>query len=131
MPDADDERDDDRPGREDAIGRREVGAEAPEERLDPFGEEHAEREPDERREEPDDERLEDHRSEHLTPRRADRPQRRELARPLGDGDRERVEDHERADEERDAGEREQEVAEDLRELARPRPLAPGLPPSRS
>ena len=57
------------------------------------------------------------RAEHLAPRRADRPQRRELARPLRDGDREGVEDDERADEERDAGEGEQEVAEDRRELA--------------
>ena len=70
-----------------------------------------------RREEPDDERLEDHGAEDLTPRRADRPQRRELARPLRDRDRERVEDDERADEEGDRGEREEEVAEDRRELA--------------
>ena len=54
----------------------------------------------------------------LAARGADRPQRRELARPLGDRDRERVEDDEGADEERDAGEREQEVADELRELDR-------------
>ena len=113
----DDERHHHGPGREDAICRREVGTQALEQRLDPFGEEHAEREPDERREQPDDERLEDHRPEYLPPGRADRPQRRELTRPLSDGDREGVEDDERAHEERDAGEREQEVAEELRELA--------------
>ena len=56
-------------------------------------------------------------TENLPPRRADRPQRRELARPLGDGDRERVEDDEGADEERDGGEGEEEVAEDRGEVA--------------
>ena len=68
-----------------------------------------------RRAEADHERLEDHRPEHLPPRRAERAQGGELPRPLRDRDRERVEDDERADEERDAGEREQEVADDRRE----------------
>ena len=113
----DDERDDHRPGREDAVGGREVGPEALEQGLDPLREDHSESQPDERGEQPDDERLEDHGPEHLPARRADRPQRGELPRPLGDGDREGVEDDERADEECDAGEREQEVAEELRELA--------------
>ena len=45
--------------------------------------------------------------------RADRPDRRELARPLRDRDRERVRDHEAADEERDPREREQEPLEEL------------------
>ena len=72
-------------------------------------------EPDDRRAEADHERLEDHRPEHLAPRRAERAQGRELPHPLRDRDRERVEDDERADEERDAGEREQEVADDRRE----------------
>ena len=64
-------------------------------------------------------------------RRAERAQRRQLARPLRDRDRERVEDHERADEERDAAEAEQEVAEDVDELARPRrrPPPPAARPS--
>ncbi len=66
--------------------------------------------------EADDERLEDHRAEDLAARRADRPQRGELARSLRDGDRERVEDDERSDEEGDTGEDEEEVAEDRREL---------------
>ena len=53
----------------------------------------------------DHERLDDDRAEHLPARGTDRPQRRELARALGDRDRERVGDHEGADEERDATER--------------------------
>jgi hypothetical protein len=112
----DDERDDHRARREHPIRCRKLDAQTAEQRLDPLCEQHAEPEPDERGEKPDHERLEDHRAEDLASRRADRPQRGELARPLGDGDRERVEDDEPADEERDAGEREQEVAEDLREL---------------
>ena len=59
---------------------------------------------------PDDERLDDDRAENLSPRRAERAQRRELARALGDRDRERVRDDERADEQRDAAEREEEPA---------------------
>ena len=42
-------------------------------------------------------------------------QRRELTRPLGDRDRERVRDHEDPDEQRHTGEREQEVLEDREE----------------
>ena len=45
---------------------------------------------------------------------------RELARPLRDRDRERVRDHEAADEERDAAEREQEVPQERDELVRVR-----------
>ena len=45
-----------------------------------------------------------HGGQDLSARSPDRPQRGELARPLGDGDRQRVEDHERADEQGDAGE---------------------------
>ena len=90
--------------REDAVGRRQLDTESAEQPLDRLRQEHAEAEADERGEEADDERLEDHRAEDLPPRGADRPQRRELARALGDGDREGVEDDERADEERDAGE---------------------------
>ena len=41
---------------------------------------------------------------------AERPQQRELARALGDRDREGVEDDERADEQRRAREREQQRA---------------------
>ncbi len=66
---------------------------------------------------PIDERLDDHRPEDLAARGADGSHRRELARALRDRDRERVEDDERADEERDAGEGEQEVLDEVRELA--------------
>ena len=58
--------------------------------------------------------------EHLAPRGAERAQRRELARALGDRDRERVRDHEAADEERDAAEREQEVLQEADEARRVR-----------
>ena len=88
-----------------------------EQRLEALREPEPEEEPDDGREEADHERLEQHRAEHLPPGGAERPQRRELARPLGDRDRERVEDHERADEQRDPGEGEQEVADERRELA--------------
>ena len=110
------ERDDHRARCEHAVRRRQLDPEGAEEPFDPLRQEHTETEADERSEQPDDERLEDDRAENLPPRGADRPQRRELARALGDGDRERVEDDERADEERDAGEDEEEVAEDGREL---------------
>ncbi len=106
----------DRARREDAVRGRKLDTESAEQPLDPLRQEDAETEADERSEKPDDERLEDHGAEDLPPRRADRPQRGELARALGDRDREGVEDDERADEERDAGEHEQEVAEDRREL---------------
>ena len=49
---------------------------------------------------------------------AERSQRGELARPLRDRDRERVRDHEAADEQRDPGEGEQEALEEGDELVR-------------
>ena len=52
--------------------------------------------------------FEPHRAHDLLARGAERPQRGELTRALGDRDRQRVEDHERADEQRDAAEAEQE-----------------------
>ena len=74
-----------------------------------------EEEPDHRRKRPDQERLEQDRAQDLAPRRADRPQRRELARPLRDRDRQRVRDHEGADEERNPAEREQECLQEAGE----------------
>ena len=74
-------------------------------------------EADDRRDDPDRQRLDDDRPEDLAARGADGPHRGELARALRDGDRKRVEDDERADEERDAGEGEQEVPDEARELA--------------
>ena len=98
-------------------GRRSAASkpERAEEREQALGEAEPEDEPDHRGEQADHERLEQHRAQDLPARGAERPQRRELARPLGDRDRERVEDHERADEQRDAAEREQEVLQDARE----------------
>ena len=66
-----------------------------------------------RGEQADHEALEHDRAHDLLARGAERPQRRELARALGDGDRQRVEDHERADEQRDAAEAEQHQADRL------------------
>ncbi len=78
---------------------------------------------------PIDERLEHDRAQHLPPRGAERPQRGELAHPLRDRDRERVGDHEAADEQRDPAEAEQEVLDELRcpsltSSCCPRPPAP-------
>ena len=50
----------------------------------------------------------DDRAQDLRARAAERPQQSELAGPLGDGDREGVEDDEGADDQRDVGEDEQE-----------------------
>ena len=55
--------------------------------------------------------------EHLAAGRAERAQRRQLARALGDRDRQGVGDHEAPDEQRDPAEREQEVLEDVEEAA--------------
>ena len=66
--------------------------------------------------EADDERLEEHGPHDLAPGSADRAQGRELPRALGNGDGERVRDHEGADEQRDAAEGEQEALEEVRKL---------------
>ena len=55
--------------------------------------------------------------QHLAPGGAEGPQQRELAHALRHGDRERVEDDERADEHRDAGEREQRRAQEAEVVA--------------
>ncbi len=60
-----------------------------------------EEEPDQRGDHTHHERLHDDGPAHLPARRAERSQRRELPRALRDRDRERVDDHEGADEERD------------------------------
>ena len=77
-----------------------------------------EEEPGHRCEHAHDQGLEQHDTEDLPPRGADRPQRRELAGPLSDRDRQRVGDHERADEEGDAAEGEQEVLQEAGEALR-------------
>ena len=53
-------------------------------------------------------------TQHLTSRGAERAKCCELARALGDRHRDRVEDDEGADEQRDPGESEEDVAEDRR-----------------
>ena len=97
---------------------RQIDAEGDQQRVEPLRQREAEQEPDQRGEQADCERFEQHRPQHLAPRRAERAQRRELARALGDGDRERVGDHEAADEQGDPAEGEQEVPEDVEETVR-------------
>ena len=57
------------------------------------------------------------RGQDLAPVGAERPQHRELAGPLGDGDREGVEDQERGDEQGDPGEDQQRRLQEADELA--------------
>ena len=82
--------------------------------------------PIDRRERADDERLDHDRDEHLPARGAERPDRRELARPLGDRDRERVRDHEAADEERDPAKTSRKIRKNADELVRVRGVVLGL-----
>ena len=89
---------------------------APNTALSPAARPKPAREADDRRAEPERERLDHHRAEHLAARGADHAQHRELARALGDGDRERVEDRERAHEDRHAAEHEQHGLDDPDEL---------------
>ena len=76
--------------------------------LSSSGDEEAAADPDDRAEQPDRQRFDQHRGEDLAPRGAERAQHPELADPLGDGDREGVEDQEGADEDGDEAEDEQE-----------------------
>ena len=62
--------------------------------------------------EPEQQPFDDDRAHDLGARGAERAQQAELARALGDRDRERVEDDERADEQRDVGENQQERAQE-------------------
>ena len=74
--------------------------------------------PEDRPEQADDESLEAQRALDLLRRRADRRQDGQLAEALRHDDAERVVDHERADEERQRGERLEADLEDLAESAR-------------
>ncbi|MEI2655145.1 MAG: hypothetical protein V9G12_23905 [Microthrixaceae bacterium] len=65
--------------------------------------------------------LDEDRPDHLSPCRADCPEQGELTLSLGDEDGERVVDHERPDEQRQAGEPGQPVLQDVEELADPAP----------
>jgi hypothetical protein len=64
---------------------------------------------------PDHQGLHQHRGEHLAAAGAQRPQQRQLPGPLGDQDREGVEDEEDADKQRHAREAKQEEAEEAQE----------------
>ena len=116
--DADEQRDDDRAGLEREAVVRQREADGVEELEEALAEGEAEEEADDRRDQADHERLEDDRAQHLSPRGAERAQGRELAGALRDRDRERVGDHERADEERNAREREQERLQEADEAVR-------------
>ena len=122
---ADDQRDDDRPccSSRPLLGSVNNLVEEPEEA---FREAQAEQDADDRGEQADDERLDQHGPHDLAPGRADRAQRRELAGPLRNGDRQRVRDHERADEQRDAAEGEQEALEEAEEALRLARILVGL-----
>src|SRR5581483_59313 len=116
--DADEERHDDRPRAEDEPAVRQRETDRVEESEEPLRERQPDEEPGDGRERTDHQRLDHDRTQHLTSRRSERAKRRELACALRDRDGERVRDHERADEERDAGEREQEAAQERDELIR-------------
>ena len=108
---ADDERRRDRVRRDDRAGVGQLDAEGGEQRDHALGDPEAHDEPHHRGEQADHEAFETHRAHDLLARGAERPQRRELPRALGDRDRQGVEDHEAADQQRDAGEAEQHVAD--------------------
>ena len=112
---AEQQRDDDRARLERQAGLRQRQPERAEERTEALREADTRRETDERGEEPDREGLEHDGAEHLAPRGAERPQCRQLACALRDGDRKGVEDDEAADEERDHAEADEEIADVLDE----------------
>ena len=72
----------------------------------------ARRQPEHDADDADDERLGQHGGEHVATPGADEAQQRQLAGALGHGDREGVEDDERADEHGHEGEREERRGED-------------------
>ena len=114
---ADQQADDDRAALEHEARGRQVDAERLEELVDALREAEPGDDADDRADDADRERLEQHRVEHLAARGAERPQQRQLARALRDGDRERVEDQERADQDGDEREREQPGGEEGEALA--------------
>ena len=110
--DAGEQADDDGPRREHRAAVRELIARRGRQRGQRPVEPEAEQQATDGAEDADRQRLDDDRRQDLPATRAERPQRRELARALGDRDRERVEDDEGADEERDGAEREQQLLDD-------------------
>ena len=105
--DADAERHRDRARRELHPGERDAEAGGVEQPAERSREAESAEQPERRGDEAEDQRLAGDRGDDLAARRAQGAQQRELARALGDGDREGVEDDEGADEQRGAGEREQ------------------------
>ncbi len=89
-----------------------VDTERREEHLQQTGNADAGRNAGERREQTDDRRLDENRAGHLSIAGTERTKQRHLLLPLGDDDRERVEDDERTDEQGDHGEDHQERVEE-------------------
>jgi hypothetical protein len=100
---------------EDRAGLRQVQPEGDEHGVEPRGQRHAGRDADERGHQADGQRLGDDRPQDLPALGADHPQQTELARALGDGDRERVQDGEPAHDDRHAAEGQQHDVDDLHE----------------
>ena len=115
-PGADGEADDDRPDGEDDAFAGKVDPGGLQERAEPDRDPQPEEEPDDRADDSDDDGLEHDRPEHLPAGGAERAQGGELAEALRNGDRERVRDHEAADEESHPAEAEQEVLDEVQPL---------------
>ena len=101
------DRDDRRAGLEHQRRGRQRDAERLQQRLEAERGEDAEPQTDQRGDQPGQRGLAQHRPEDLAAAGADDAQQRQLSGPLTDGDRERVEDREGADEQRDEGEDQQ------------------------
>ena len=112
-PNANGERDDNRLPRQDQPRGRQAEANRTKQLVESPGKDHPKPNADDRGDGTDDERLAHHGAEDLPTRGANRAQHREFARALGDRNRERVVDDERADQHSDARKGEQGVANDL------------------
>jgi hypothetical protein len=93
-----------------------------EQSLQGIGERVPAADPDGRTEQAEDEGLGEHGAGHLAAAGTERAEQRELACPLRDEHRERVEDEEAADEERDTGEHQQEGVDELQRVLEGRGL---------
>ena len=131
-------RDDDRPGLEHRAGLGHVEAQRRIRALSPFASPTPRPSPSAEASEPIRAPSTSTERQNLAARGAEGPQRRQLARALGHRDRQRVEDDERADEQRDRPERQQEGLDELRDRLRcpspppspaPRRSAPGRSPA--